>query len=154
MSSSTSVSETIESEKPVQIVLASTGITQETKVVVGDVRKKKEADEKWFESICKDYTRVFNKALEAIKEGDWKAVGEQMDKNQELLKEIGVSCKEIEEIVKAAKEASALGAKLTGTGRGGYVWLLTPSDELQEKVAKAVEEIGFKTLKTEIGASK
>ena len=95
---------------------------------------------------------MFEKALEAIKKGDWKKVGEQMDKNQELLREIGVSCKEIEEIIKAAKEEGAIGAKLTGTGRGGYVLLLTPGKELQEKVAKKIEEKGYKTFKTEVGA--
>ena len=77
-----------------------------------------------------------------------------MDKNQELLKQIGVSCQEIEDIVKTAKEAGAFGAKLTGTGRGGYVLLLTPGKKLQEKVAKEVKKLGYKTLKTEIGAKK
>ncbi len=140
--------------RPVEIVLASTGITQETKKVVADVRGKKEASPQEFEKIFKEYRETCQKAFESIKTGDWKTVGEQMDKNQELLRQIDVSCPEIEEIVKTAKEAGALGAKLTGTGRGGYVLLLTPSKELQEKVAKKVEELGYKTLKTEIGAKK
>ncbi len=138
-------------QSPVEIVLAATGITQETKVVVGDVRKKKEENEELFEGICKEYKEVFDKTLEAIKKGDWKAVGEQMDKNQELLSQITVSCKEIEDIIKTAKEAGAWGAKLTGTGRGGYVLLLTPGNELQKKVAKAVEELGYDVFKTKIG---
>ncbi len=146
--------ETLTVSKPIEIVLATTGITQETKVVVGDVRAKKEADEKWFEKVSSDYKEMYGKALEAIKKEDWTTVGEQMDVNQELLRQITVSCDEIEEIVKTAKQAGAFGAKLTGTGRGGYVLLLTPGKELQEKVAKAVEEIGYETLKTEIGASK
>jgi len=139
-------------QSPVEIVLAAIGITQETKVVVGDVRAKKEENEELFEGICKAYQEVFDKTLEAVKNGDWEEVGRQMDKNQELLREIDVSCEEIEEIVKVAKEEGAIGAKLTGTGRGGYVLLLTPGKELQEKVAKAVEELKYKTLKTEIGA--
>ncbi len=141
-------------QNPVEIVLATTGITQETKVVVGAVRAKKEADPEWFEQICKQYREVFDKGLEAVKKGDREEVGRQMDKNQEILRQIDVSCDEIEEIVKTAKEAGAIGAKLTGTGRGGYVLLLTPGKELQEKVAKAVEEKGYKTLKTKVGLSK
>ncbi len=138
-------------KEPAEIVLANTGITQETKVVVGDVRKKKEADEAWFGKVCEEYKEMFDKALEGLKNGDWKTVGEQMDRNQELLQEIGVSCKEIEEIVKAAKENGAFGAKLTGTGRGGYVLLLTPGKELQEKVANAVKDKGYATFRTKIG---
>jgi len=142
---------TLSIEKPVEMVLAATGITQETKVVVGDVKAKKEADEEWFKGVCKQYKEVYGQGLEAIKKEDWETVGKLMDKNQELLREIDVSCKEIEEIVEIAKEQGATGAKLTGTGRGGYVQLLTPGQELQEKVAKAVEEKGYTVFKTQIG---
>jgi len=137
--------------KPVEIVLASTGITQETKAVVGDVRAKKEADEKWFEETSKQYRETCENGLEAIKKEDWKTVGEMMDKNQALLREIDVSCQEIEDIIKMAKEAGAWGAKLTGTGRGGYVLLLTPGQELQEKIAKTVEGLGYTVFRTKIG---
>ena len=136
---------------PVEIVLASTGITQETKVVVGDVRTKKEADKAWFEKVCSEYTEMYNKGLDAVQNTNWNAVGEQMDKNQDLLRQINVSCDEIEDVIKTAKENGALGAKLTGTGRGGYVLLLTPGQELQEKVAKVVEEKGYAVFKTKIG---
>lgn len=141
-------------KNPVEIVLASTGITQETKKVVGDVKEKKMANEEEFAKIFSDYKQTCQKASDAIKKEDWKEVGNLMDKNQELLRKIDVSCKEIEDIVKKAKEAGALGAKLTGTGRGGYVLLLTPGKELQEKVAKAVEGLGYDTFKTQIGESK
>tara|TARA_Y100000310_G_C20655816_1_gene801911 strand:+ start:197 stop:1129 length:933 start_codon:yes stop_codon:yes gene_type:complete len=143
--------ETLSIENPVEIVLATTGITQETKKVVADVRAKKETDEESFREIVEDYRQVYKKGLTAIKAGNWNEVGKQMDKNQELLRQIDVSCDEIEEIVKVAKAQGALGAKLTGTGRGGYVLLLTPGQELQEKIAKAVEKKGYTVFKTQIG---
>lgn len=146
--------ETLSVKKPVKIVLASTGITQETKKVVADVRAKKEENEKEFEKIFEEYKDVCEKAFAAIKKEDWKKVGGLMDKNQELLRQIGVSCQEIEEIIGIAKKNRAWGAKLTGTGRGGYVLILAPEEKLQKKVAKAIEEKGYKTLKTLIGASK
>ncbi len=139
-------------KSPVEIVLASTGITQETKEVVGDVKEKKLANEEEFAKIFDEYRETCRNASKAIKKENWKTVGLLMDKNQELLRQIGVSCKEIEEIVKSAKDAGAFGAKLTGTGRGGYVLMLTPGKGLQEKVANAVEELGYETLKTELGA--
>ncbi|MBU1120653.1 mevalonate kinase, partial [Candidatus Micrarchaeota archaeon] len=72
-------------EKPVEIVLANSGITQETKVVVGDVRALKEEMPEEFEEIFKEYRRVFDEALNALKENDWRKLGELMNKNQELL---------------------------------------------------------------------
>lgn len=140
-------------KKPVEIVLASTGITQETKKIVAGVREKKEANEKEFEKIFAGYRATCQSAFDAIKKEDWKRVGTLMDKNQSLLEKIGVSCKEIEEIRKTAKKAGAFGAKLTGTGRGGYVLLLTPGKELQEKVAEAVEETGYTIFRTKIGGA-
>jgi mevalonate kinase len=74
-----------------------------------------------------------------------------MNKNHELLQKINVSGKELDEIVLTARNAGALGAKLTGTGRGGLVICLTPGKALQEKVAKAIEAKGYKTTKTTIG---
>ena len=137
--------------RPVEIVMGNTGISQETKLVVEDVRRKKEADPAWFDRICKGYLEVFRKAVVAASTSDWKAVGRLMDENQKLLRQIGVSCGELEQLIKIAKDNGAWGAKLTGTGRGGYMVALTPGKELQKNVAKAMEDAGFSVLKTTIG---
>ena len=83
--------------------------------------------------------------------GDSQKIARLIDKNHELLRKITVSCDEAEEIITAAKKSGALAGKITGTGRGGYVILLTPGKELQEKVAHTVESIGYRTMKTTIG---
>jgi mevalonate kinase len=62
-----------------------------------------------------------------------------------------LSCKEAEEIINIAKKNGAAGAKITGTGRGGYVIILTPGRAAQDKVAKAIKKAGYKSMKTEIG---
>jgi mevalonate kinase len=147
----TNTMERLKAKEPVEIVLGNTGITQETKVVVGDVAKKREENQEEFGKIFSDYKETVNAARPALEGGDWETVGGLMDKNQDLLRKIGVSCDEIEQIVKIARDNGAAGAKLTGTGRGGYVLMLTPGKELQEKVASAVEGAGFKVLKTTIG---
>lgn len=138
-------------KQPVEIVLANSGITQETKIVVGDVKALKEKKPKEFEKIFKEYRKIFDSALSALEKGDWKKVGKLMNKNHELLQKITVSCKELDKMQKIALKAGALGAKLTGTGRGGLLIALTPEEELQEKVAKALEKAGFACQKTRIG---
>lgn len=143
--------ERLKVEKPVEIVLANSGITQETKIVVGEVKALKEAKPEEFEEIFKEYKRVFDKALEALKESDWKKLGKLMNKNHELLQRITVSCKELDEMQETALKAGAFGAKLTGTGRGGLLIALTPGKELLERVAEALEGKGFSCQKTKIG---
>ena len=52
-----------------------------------------------------------------------------------------------------ALDMGALGAKVTGGGRGGYMNTLTPGKELQEKIASAMEKEGFKVIRATIGES-
>ena len=130
--------EKLSTKKPIEIVMANSGITQETKKVVEDVKRLKEADPKKFERIFADYQKVFDGGLNAIKNGDLTKLGTLMDENQRILAEMTLSCREVDEIIKAAKNAGALGVKLTGTGRGGSVIALTPGENLQNKVAAAI----------------
>jgi len=143
--------ELIKTKHPVEIVLGNTGISKETKEVVADVKRAKESDPKKYERIFGEYIKLVNDGRQALESGDIKKIGKLMDENHRLLKEMNLSCREAEEIISAAKKAGAIGAKITGTGRGGYVILLTPGNDLQEKVAKAVEKAGYRTMKTEIG---
>jgi len=138
-------------ENPLDIVMASSGITQTTKEVVDDVRKLREENPQQYERIFADYTRVVGEGLSAIKSGDMEKLGALMDENQKLLAEMTLSCPEIEEIIAAAKAAGALGAKLTGTGRGGSVIALTSGEKLQDVVLEAVRDCGYPALKTRIG---
>ena len=137
--------------KPMEMVIVNTEITQETKEVVDDVKKEKDKNPEKFEKIFSEYKQIFDEAVIALKEGDIKKIGELMDKNQELLRQITVSCPEVEKIISIAKENGALGAKLTGTGRGGLVICLSPDEQTSENIAKAVEKHGFAVWRTKIG---
>ena len=95
--------------------------------------------------------KIVREARTVLESGDAAKLGRLMDENQRLLKEMNLSCKEAEEIIEHARKAGATGAKITGTGRGGYVVLLTKGKDAQEKVAKAIEAAGYRVMKTEIG---
>ena len=45
----------------------------------------------------------------------------------------------------------ALGAKVTGGGRGGYMNALTPNPDVREAIASAMEAEGYKVIRTTIG---
>lgn len=142
----------IKTKGPIDIVLGSTGITQVTSEVVADVRRAKEEDPEKYDRIFREYVEIVNEAKKAIEGYDIEKIGNLMDRNHSLLKEMSLSCKEAEEIIENAKANGATGGKITGTGRGGYVILLTPGKEIQEKVAKAIEEKGYRTMKTTVGS--
>lgn len=143
--------ELIKAKRPIEIVLGNTGISQETKLVVEDVKKAKEANPQKYGKIFTDYLKTVKEARSVIESGDTLKLGRLMDENHRLLKEMNLSCRQAEDIISVAKANGAAGAKITGTGRGGYVILLTPGKAIQDRVAKAIEAKGYKTLKTEIG---
>jgi len=88
-------------------------------------------------------------ARAAIEAGEPGALGALMDGNQWLLQEIGVSSGEIERLVQAARRAGALGAKLSGAGRGGNVIALV-TEETQTAIANAVRQAGARNIITTV----
>lgn len=52
---------------------------------------------------------------------DWERLGALLDRAQEILNGLGVSTREIQEMVELARASGAHGAKLTGAGGGGAV---------------------------------
>ena len=143
--------ERLKMPNPVEIVLGNTGITSSTKEVVGDVKIKKEEKPERFDDIFSTYEKTAIKARQVLQEGDMKTVGRLMTKTHGLLQDITVSSRENDFLVDVAMDNGALGAKLTGTGRGGLVQALTPGKELQDRVARAMEAEGYAAYKTLIG---
>jgi len=143
--------ENITIKKPIEIVLINSGVAALTKEVVEDVRKLKEEKPKEINAVFEEYKKLVEEGKKALTEYNIEKIGELMEKNQELLRKITVSSDLLESIIKMAKEAGAIAAKLTGTGRGGSVLCLTPGKELQEVVANAAKEAGYEITQTTIG---
>ncbi|MGV9168872.1 MAG: mevalonate kinase [Promethearchaeia archaeon] len=134
--------EKIKLDKVMNLIIGSTGLTASTVEVVGDVRSKKEEDPSWFEKIAEEYEQLVYDAREALVNLETKKVGRLMNKNHDLLKDLTVSCEELDSLTALARESGALGAKLTGTGRGGNMIALAKDKEAAEKIAASLEEGG------------
>ena len=138
-------------KKPVEIVMGSTGLVADTKVVVGGVKERREKEPEKYGQIFHDAERLVYEARKELEAFNLKKVGEYMNQNHTMLQQIGVSCPELDLLVDLARNNGALGAKLTGTGKGGYMVALTPTRVLRERVARAMEKKGFQALRTTIG---
>ena len=137
--------------KPVEIVMGNTGIVADTKIVVADVKERKVKEPEKYAQVFKNADELAQKARKQLAAFDLPNLGISMNKNHEMLQQIGVSCNELDVLVVLARDNGALGAKMTGTGRGGYMVALTPGRELQERVAVEIERKGFQALRTTIG---
>ena len=133
------------------MVVGNTGITSNTMKVVEEVKRQREENPEKFKAIFDMYSRIAGDAKDAIEKKDQNEIGALMNKNHGLLREIGVSCKELEELVDIAMKNGALGAKLTGTGRGGLMIALVEEKDARN-IAVAFDKAGYKSQITKIGA--
>ena len=141
----------VRTPRPFEIVLANSGITANTALLDEFIDKQKKSDPKLFASRLKliaDQVREMRQALEA---GDLDAVGRIMTSNHEVLISLDMSHEILDYLCKVALEKGALGAKVTGGGRGGYMVALTPGKDLQDAVASAFDKEGYKVIRTAIG---
>jgi mevalonate kinase len=140
--------------EPVEIVICNTGIVANTKAMVAGVAERKKQNPEKYDIIFSQATKLAYDGKKALEEFDLQKVGKLMDENHRLLQEIEVSCKELDYLVDLARRQGAFGAKMTGGGGGGCMLALTPGNDLQEKVAAAMEAEGFQVLRTKIGVKK
>jgi mevalonate kinase len=133
------------------LVIANSGITASTTEVVADVRSLREANPEKFRKIFRDYENLSKKAKIALLKSDSISVGNLMNQNHKLLQEITVSGEINDKLVTMALNNGALGAKMTGTGRGGLVIALAENEEVQKNIADAIEKKGYDAWKTMIG---
>ena len=125
------------------IVIADTGISAPTKESVGAVQKLwKSAPSRW-EKIFDRVGEIVWDARQAIERGDNDELGKLMDANHDLLKVMTVSSVELDGLIETAHRSGALGAKLSGGGRGGNMIALV-SREKAPVLAEALLSAGAK----------
>lgn len=106
---------------PFTLVIADSGIPSPTKETVGDVRRGWQEEPSLYERRFDAIADAVHDARAAIETGEIENLGRALDRNHALLVDLGVSSPLLETFVHTARRAGALGAKLSGGGRGGNV---------------------------------
>jgi mevalonate kinase len=127
--------------KPFTLVIGDTGIRSLTKETVKDVRVSHQEEPERYDRLFAAIGSITKTARLAIEGGYPERLGPLMDENHALLQEIGVSSPELDRLISRAKQAGALGAKLSGGGRGGNMIALTTPD-CAEDVALELHKTG------------
>ena len=141
----------LQSPRKMLIIMANSGITTSTTEVVADVRRLREENPEKIEKIFGEYKKLVEAAKKALLKGDIATIGNLMNQNHKMLQQITVSGEINDELVEIALENGAIGAKLTGTGRGGLVIGLAENEDIQEKIVNVIEEKGYSAWRTTIG---
>jgi mevalonate kinase len=136
--------ETISIAKPFTIVIADSGISTPTKETVGDVRRAWETDPESYNNIFETIGNLAIATRKSIEQANNEALGPLMNTNHQLLQQLNVSSPELDKLVLAARDAGALGAKLSGGGRGGNIIALA-SQERANEIKTVLEVAGAKS---------
>jgi len=114
--------------KEEELVLIYTGMSTSTKTI-NNLKKKRfiESESNLINYIQKG-NELVDKMVPYLLLGDIKMVGEKIIKAHELIsKYLMVSTNEIDDIVQLCINSGAYGAKLTGCGKGGYIFCIINS---------------------------
>lgn len=110
------------------IVIGNTCRTRSTGAMVTRVKTFLSKRSSLERQVTRSAERISRDALAALQHGDRRKLGELMNQNHELLRQIRVSTEDLDRLVSTAKEAGAFGAKLTGAGGGGCMIAVAPTN--------------------------
>jgi mevalonate kinase len=130
---------------PFELLIADTGVRSTTRLPVGEVRRRWQAEPARYEALFDQVGAIVTQTRDVLEHGDIAALGPLLSQNHRLLQQIGVSSPELDALVVAAQAAGALGAKLSGAGWGGVMLaLVTPDTHV--RVMAALEQAGAKLV--------
>ncbi|MCK9459197.1 MAG: mevalonate kinase [Proteobacteria bacterium] len=125
-----------------ELVIVHTGAPGDTRVTVAAFAAKISAEPVEAARRLEAIRGIVERGVAALGRRDAVALGRLMDENHEQLAWFGVSTAALDRACAAARDAGALGAKLTGGGGGGCaIALVAPRD--RARVAAALGEAGF-----------
>ncbi len=145
--------EHINLREPVEVVLGNSGVTADTSKLDAHVEAQEEKQPDLFNRRLKTVSDQAFEMKKALEDYNLEKVGRIMTANHKILIEMDLSHETLIYLCDKAIALGALGAKVTGGGRGGYMSALTPGKDLQETVAKAFEDEGYKVIRATIGGS-
>jgi mevalonate kinase len=140
-----------EKPRPIQLShsapmwVADSGIPGETKLAVGGVRQRWQAEPERYQALFEKIGSLVHTGRAALQAGDLVSLGAAMNKNHECLREMGVSTHALDLLTQAALNAGAFGAKLSGGGLGGHIIALV-DDARKEAVGGALRAAGAKSI--------
>ncbi|EMC42734.1 mevalonate kinase [Streptococcus mutans] len=132
------------------LIVADTGQTGQTLKAIQSVKELLSKVTYQIDSLSdpkqaiKELGQLTKLAKEALLNNYILELGEVMNQAHQLLASLTVSNQTLDRLAQAARQAGALGAKLTGGGRGGCLIALAKDKESAEKIARTLLEQGAK----------
>ncbi|MDD9945526.1 MAG: mevalonate kinase [Myxococcales bacterium] len=125
---------------PPPLIVAYSGHAPSTKAMVDSVARQLERDPERIRGTFEGIEAIVNNGRTALELGDFRRLGQLMTLNQQLLNTLLLSTTQLEVLCRAAMDAGALGAKLTGGGGGGCMIAVCEDWDAAERVRARLSE--------------
>lgn len=126
------------------LIVGDTGRKGKTKDAVEGVRKYVETNPRKGKYYIEELGRIAMEAKDSIESNDPERLGRLMTEAHIILDRLGVSDDGVNALVSKALDRGALGAKLTGGGKGGCMIALASNKEEADNISKSLLDSGAK----------
>lgn len=127
------------------LVVADTGETGQTKEAVESISQKlQQKNSLHYQFLISSLGDLPKKGKVALETNQATILGNYMTQAHNILKELDVSSEKLDKLVEESLSHGALGAKLTGGGRGGCMIALAMDKKSAHEIAQALEVHGAK----------
>ena len=123
------------------LIVGYSGIKFDTVRLIDEVDKKAQKYPQVINNVYDQIGKLVELAKKAILTSDWQRLGELMNLNEGYLSILGVEGKKLSNMIYAARETGAYGAKLSGAGMGDCMIALAAPNKLAA-VKKAITQAG------------
>lgn len=127
---------------PLHMVVADSGRIGDTLKAVKNVKQRYVIEQENINSSLKRIEEMTYAARSALSIGNAQLLGKLLNMNHTELISLGVSDSNLNRLVKTARDAGALGAKLTGGGLGGCIIALAQNPRQGKLIADALIKAG------------
>lgn len=127
------------------LVIADSGLQGQTKQAVQHLGQLIQENQGLYQPTLAQLGHAAQESFEALNQQDFKQLGLLMNEAHRLLKICQVSHPKLDELVDTARQAGALGAKMTGGGLGGCIIALAKDYPQALEIEKALSTLAETT---------
>tara|TARA_B100001142_G_scaffold138182_1_gene139729 strand:- start:680 stop:1621 length:942 start_codon:yes stop_codon:yes gene_type:complete len=138
----------IEDKPNFQLVIVNSNIEHSTQSMVSKVKEFENKNKEKFSNLSDLESQLVEDVLKLVKENKTKEIGKKMNKNQEYLEILGISNNELTKMIRIG-QSSSFGAKITGSGGGGCIFVLT-NESNSKNILKKFKDNNYECFSTKI----
>ncbi len=132
--------------KTLPLIVGYSGVKADTVTLINQVADRAVKYPHLIEGMYKIINSIVKEAKPLVEKKDFENLGLLMNINQGMLESMGVSIDKLSQMIYAARDNGAYGAKLSGAGGGDCIIALAPAKNVS-KIAKAIERVGGTIIK-------